>query len=182
MSEFPLTNFHYNLHHQAYQPEQHPPLLQPIPGHQDPEKDQGVRDTVKAVVTDAIESGKKVLRHDKKTESPKQDRRGLDDLAEFGQTVLQTGVLGSKGRYAGTAIGVARREPDKKYGGVLGTAAASGLLGHNSQVAARAMGMGKTKDEGGMTSKSVLNSGLFNKKEKTIAGATIKLVKGRIGK
>ena len=106
----------------------------------------------------------------------------MDDVAEFSQTVLQTGLLGAKGRYVATAIGVARREPDKKYGGLVGTAAASGLMGHNSRVAARAIGMGKHKDSGGMTSQSVLNSGLLNRKEKIVAGAAIKLVKGRTEK
>ena len=75
---------------------------------------------------------------------------------------------------------MARSNPTSKYGGVVGTAAATGLLGRHSQIAAKTMGMGKPKEQGGVTSQTVLNSGVFNRKEKKVVGAAIKLVKGRL--
>eukprot|EP00092_Neocalanus_flemingeri_P002037 GFUD01002174.1.p1 GENE.GFUD01002174.1~~GFUD01002174.1.p1 ORF type:complete len:302 (+),score=61.99 GFUD01002174.1:34-906(+) len=149
----------------------------------------------------ALASGMKTLLGDKKHKdqnnqaqndpyhqgqgSPKHDNNGLDDVAQFGQTVLQTGLMGSKGRYAGSAIGVARSDPSKKSGGLLGTAAARGLMGHKGRIAAKAMGMGRPEGQGGISSQSVLGSGLLGSKgsqSRIVAGAAIKLVKGRIQK
>ena len=115
----------------------------------------------------------------------KHGKKGYDDVAQFGQTVLQSGVMGPKGRYAGSAIGVARADPTNKSGGLLGTAAARGMMGHKGRMAAHAMGMGRPKDHGGMSAQSVLGSGLLGSRgsqTRIVAGAAIKLVGVRIHK
>ena len=110
--------------------------------------------------------------------SPKHDKKGLNDVAQFGQTVLQSGLMGRKGQYAGFAMGVANGDTSKKSGGLLGTAAASGLMGHKGRMAAHAMGMGRQEGQGGISTQNVLGSGLLGSKG-IVAGAAIKLVKGR---
>jgi len=117
--------------------------------------------------------------HGHKHEGPaKHHSKGMNDVAQFGQTVLQSGLLGRKGQYAGKAMGVANADTSNKSGGLLGTAAASGLLGHKGRMAAHAMGMGKTKGQGGISAQSVLGSGLLGSKG-IVAGAALNLVKGR---
>jgi len=86
--------------------------------------------------------------------------------------------MGKKGKYAGFAMGVANGDAKHKAGGVLGTAAASGLMGHKGRMAAHAMGMGKQKGQGGVTVQNVLGSGLLGSKG-IVAGAAINLVKGK---
>jgi len=143
----------------------------------------------------ALASGMKVLSGDKKHKagaydqhsqnphqqghgSPKNGNKGLGDVAQFGQTVLQSGLMGRKGQYAGAAMGVANGDSSNKSGGLLGTAAASGLLGHKGRMAAHAVGLGRPKGQGGISTQSVLGSGLLGSKGK-VAGAAINLVKGR---
>jgi len=148
---------------------------------------------VAGVAGAALASGIKALSGDKKHTDPyhnqgypqqqghgssKQGNKGLDDAARFGQTVLQSGLMGRKGQYAGAAMGVANGDPSKKSGGLLGSAAASGLMGHKGRMAAHAMGMGRSKGQGGMSAQSVLGSGLLGSKG-IVAGAAINLVKGR---
>ena len=113
--------------------------------------------------------------------SPKHDKKGLNDVAHFGQTVLSSGLMGSKGKYAGFAMGVANGDTSKKSGGLLGTAAASGLMGHKGRMAAHAMGLGRQKGQGGISTQNVLGSGLLGSKG-IVAGAAINLVKGRTHK
>lgn len=68
------------------------------------------------------------------------------DVTRFAKTALGSGLLGRKGQvldmglqliilychvqYAGAAMGLAQGNPSSKTGGMVGTAAASGLLGH----------------------------------------------------
>jgi len=102
----------------------------------------------------------------------------MGDVKQFGKTVLQSGILGKKGQYAGFAMGVADGDAKKKSGGLLGAAAASGLMGHKGRMAAHALGVGKPKGHGGLSTQSVLNSGLLGSKG-IVAGAALNLVKGK---
>ena len=51
-------------------------------------------------------------------------------------------------------------------------------MGHKGRMAAHAMGMGKQKGQGGISTQNVLSSGLLGSKG-IVAGAAIKLVKGK---
>ena len=95
--------------------------------------------------------------------------------------MLQSGVLGRKGQYAGKVLGVAQTDTAQKSGGLLGTAAASGLMGHKGRMAAHALGLGKQKGQGGVSVQNILGSGLLGHKG-VVAGAAINLVKGKSNK
>jgi len=99
------------------------------------------------------------------------------DVTKFAKTALSSGLMGRNGQKAGAAIGVATGNPSKKTGGVVGSAAASGLLGHKGRQAAHALGLGRPEGQGGMSVRSVLGSGLAGPKG-IVAGAAIDLVKG----
>ena len=112
------------------------------------------------------------------SQKSKENNKGLGDVAQFGKTVLQSGIMGRKGQYAGFAMGVANGDAKNKAGGLIGTAAASGLMGHKGRIAAHALGLGKEKGQGGISTQNVLNSGLLGSKG-IVAGAALKLVKGK---
>lgn len=78
-------------------------------------------------------------------------------------------------------MGVAGSGPSNKTGGVVGSAAASGLLGHKGRMAAKALGLGKPEGQGGISAGSVLGSGLLGSKG-IVAGAALNLVKKTKGK
>jgi len=101
----------------------------------------------------------------------------LDNVSRFAQTALSSGIMGRKGQYAGAAMGVARADTSERRGGALGTAAASGLLGHNARMASHATGMGHHKESAGMTAQSVLGSGLLGRKGQ-IAAVAMGVAKG----
>ena len=61
---------------------------------------------------------------------------------------MQSGLLGRKAQVAGAAMHVAGTDTSTKSGGLLGTAAASGLMGHKGKMAAHAMGLGHSKGNG----------------------------------
>ena len=63
----------------------------------------------------------------------------------MGQKIAQTGLLGRKAQVAGAAMHVANTDTSGKTGGLLGTAAASGLMGHKGRMAAHAAGLGTSK-------------------------------------
>ena len=73
----------------------------------------------------------------------------MDNVLHMGQQVMQSGLLGRKAQMAGAAMHVANTDTSSKSGGILGTAAASGLMGHKGRMAAHAAGLGKGKGEGG---------------------------------
>lgn len=100
----------------------------------------------------------------------------VQDVTRFAKTALSSGLMGRKGQYAGTALGVAQGNPSKKSGGVVGSAAASGLLGHKGRVAARALGLGRPEGQGGPSAQSVLGS--LGPKG-VVAGAALDLVRGK---
>ena len=94
---------------------------------------------------------------------------------------------------AGAAMHVAQTDTSTKSGGLLGTAAASGLMGHKGKMAAHALGMGNSKGRkghsnwhlvkifkghGGMSAGSVLGSGLMGNKG-VAAAMAMDFVKGR---
>merc|ERR1719357_1305031 len=108
----------------------------------------------------------------------KESNKGIGDVAQFGKTVLQSGIMGRKGQYAGFAMEVANGDAKNKAGGLIGTAAASGLMGHKGRIAPHALGLGKEKGHGGISTQNVLNSGLLGSKG-IVAGAALKLVKGK---
>ena len=58
------------------------------------------------------------------------------------------GLLGRKAQVAGAAISVAQTDTGARTGGLLGTAAASGLMGHKGRMAAHAIGLGTSKGQG----------------------------------
>ena len=66
--------------------------------------------------------------------------RGVGDVLQFGQQIAQTGLLGRKAQIGAAAMHVANTDTSSKSGGLLGTAAASGLMGHKGRMAAHAMG------------------------------------------
>ena len=66
--------------------------------------------------------------------------RGVGDVLQFGQQIAQTGLLGRKAQMGAAAMHVANTDTSSKSGGLLGTAAASGLMGHKGRMAAHAMG------------------------------------------
>ena len=72
----------------------------------------------------------------------------LGDVLQAGQRVMQSGLLGRKAQVAGAAISVAQTDTGARTGGLLGTAAASGLMGHKGRMAAHAMGLGTNKGQG----------------------------------
>ena len=76
----------------------------------------------------------------------------MDNVLHMGQQVMQSGLLGRKAQMAGAAMHVANTDTSTKTGGLLGTAAASGLLGHKGRMAAHATGLGGSKGEKGRTS------------------------------
>ena len=55
---------------------------------------------------------------------------------------------------------------------------ASGLAGHKGKMVAHATGMGSPKGHGGISTQSVLGSGLLGNKG-VVAGAAMGLIKGR---
>ena len=73
----------------------------------------------------------------------------MDNVLHMGQQVMQSGLLGRKAQMAGAAMHVANTDTSSKSGGILGTAAASGLMGHKGRMAAHAAGLGQSKGEGG---------------------------------
>ena len=75
----------------------------------------------------------------------------MDNVLHMGQQVMQSGLLGRKAQMAGAAMHVANTDTNTKSGGLLGTAAASGLLGHKGRMAAHATGLGGSKGEKGLT-------------------------------
>jgi len=104
--------------------------------------------------------------------------RGMGDVLQFGQQIAQTGLLGRKAQMGAAAAHVASTDTSSKSGGLLGTAAASGLMGHKGRMAAHAMGMGREKGHGGMTTSNVLGSGLMGNKG-VVAGAAMNFFKGK---
>ena len=66
--------------------------------------------------------------------------RGMGDVLQFGQQIAQTGLLGRKAQMGAAAMHLANTDSSSKSGGLLGTAAASGLLGHKGRMAAHATG------------------------------------------
>ena len=64
----------------------------------------------------------------------------MGDVLQFGQQIAQTGLLGRKAQMGAAAMHVANTDTSSKSGGLLGTAAASGLMGHKGRMAAHAMG------------------------------------------
>ena len=106
------------------------------------------------------------------------NKTDIGDILHMGQKVAQTGVLGRKAQMAGAAMHVAQTDTGSKTGGMLGTAAASGLMGHKGRMAAHAMGLGTNKGQGGMTGRSVLGSGLLGNKG-VAAAMAMDMVKGR---
>ena len=77
------------------------------------------------------------------------DKKGhktdLGEVLHMGQKIAQTGLLGRKAQVAGAALHVANTDTSGKTGGLLGTAAASGLMGHKGRMAAHAAGLGTSK-------------------------------------
>lgn len=69
----------------------------------------------------------------------------LGEVLHMGQKIAQTGLLGRKAQVAGAALHVANTDTSGKTGGLLGTAAASGLMGHKGRMAAHAAGLGTSK-------------------------------------
>jgi len=106
------------------------------------------------------------------------NKTDLGDVLHMGQKIAQTGLLGRKAQMAGAAMHVAQTDTSTKSGGLLGTAAASGLMGHKGKMAAHAMGMGNSKGHGGMSAGSVLGSGLMGNKG-VAAAMAMDFVKGR---
>merc|ERR1712117_577342 len=96
----------------------------------------------------------------------------------MGQKIAQTGLLGRKAQMAGAAMHVAQTDTSTKSGGMLGTAAASGLMGHKGKMAAHAVGLGTNKGQGGVSGRNVLGSGLLGNKG-VAAAMAMDLVKGR---
>ena len=72
---------------------------------------------------------------------------GVDDVLHVGKQVMQSGLLGRKAQMAGAAMHVAQTDTSTKTGGLLGTAAASGLMGHKGRMAAHAVGLGTNKGD-----------------------------------
>jgi len=107
------------------------------------------------------------------TERRAESKEGINlrDVSRFASTALSSGIMGRKGQYAGAAMRVASTDPSDKRGGVLGTVAASGLMGHKARMASHATGMGHHKDSAGMTAQSVLGSGLCGRKGQMAAVA-----------
>ena len=64
----------------------------------------------------------------------------MGDVLQFGQQIAQTGLLGRKAQIGAAAMQVANTDTSSKSGGLLGTAAASGLMGHKGRMAAHATG------------------------------------------
>ena len=73
---------------------------------------------------------------------------------------------------------MARTDTSQRSGGLVGTAAASGLLGHKTAMLGRALGAGGQKGTGGLSTQNVLSSGLLGNKG-VLAGAALNLVKGK---
>ena len=71
----------------------------------------------------------------------------LDRVLHAGQQAMQSGLLGRKAQMAGAAMHVANTDTSSRSGGLLGTAAASGLMGHKGRMAAHAAGLGRNKGE-----------------------------------
>jgi len=91
---------------------------------------------------------------------------------------MQSGLLGRKAQVAGAAISVAQTDTGARTGGLLGTAAASGLMGHKGRMAAHAMGLGTNKGQGGVTGSRVLGSGMLGNKG-VAAAMAMDMIKGR---
>jgi len=125
------------------------------------------------------------LYHSGPSKHPQQDpelsQTSSKGVSQFSKTMLQSGVLGRKGQYAGKVLGVVQGDTAQKSGGLLGTAAASGLMGHKGRMAAHALGLGKQKGQGGVSVQNILGSGLLGHKG-VVAGAAINLVKGKSNK
>merc|ERR1712072_1160227 len=102
----------------------------------------------------------------------------MGDVLQFGQQIAQTGLLGRKAQIGAAAMHVANTDTSSKSGGLLGTAAASGLMGHKGRMAAHAAGLGQSKGSGGVTGRNVLGSGLLGNKG-VAAAMAMDLVKGR---
>ena len=117
----------------------------------------------------------------------------MGEVLQFGQQIAQTGLLGRKAQIGAAAMHVANTDTSSKSGGLLGTAAASGLLGHKGKMAAHATGevgaavtasnssvpgMGRQKGQGGVTASNVLGSGLMGNKG-VVAGAAMDFFKGK---
>ena len=69
-----------------------------------------------------------------------RNSHGVGDVLQFGQQIAQTGLLGRKAQIGAAAMHVANTDTSSKSGGLLGTAAASGLMGHKGRMAAHATG------------------------------------------
>ena len=102
----------------------------------------------------------------------------MGDVLQFGQQIAQTGLLGRKAQMWAAAMHVANTDTSSKSGGILGTAAASGLMGHKGRMAAHATGLGREKGHGGISTSSVLGSGLLGNKG-VVAGAAMDFFKGK---
>ena len=102
----------------------------------------------------------------------------MGDVLQFGQQIAQTGLLGRKAQMGAAAMHVANTDTSSKSGGILGTAAASGLMGHKGRMAAHATGLGREKGHGGISTSSVLGSGLLGNKG-VVAGAAMDFFKGK---
>ena len=70
-----------------------------------------------------------------------------DNVLHMGQQVMKSGLLGRKAKMAGPAMHVANTDTSSETEGILGTGAASGLMGHEGGMTAHAAGLGQSKGD-----------------------------------